>query len=194
MNGMGRPASGPASRILRSERTVVSPWVTVVARTVDFGDGREPEVYHSLEQADYVSVVGLTASGHVPLVRQYRPAVDEESLELPGGLLDPDEDPADAARRETAEETGYAPRTLLPLGCYHPDPGRLGNRIWGYLAPDLEPVPGWSPERGVSLELVPAADLAREVAAGRFRNLLHAGLIAVAMAQGRFPAGRPDGG
>ncbi|KAI7877788.1 hypothetical protein K492DRAFT_171358 [Lichtheimia hyalospora FSU 10163] len=41
------------------------------------------------------------------LVVQYRPAVDQYCVEFPSGLIDPDEDPVDAAVRELREETGY---------------------------------------------------------------------------------------
>jgi ADP-ribose pyrophosphatase len=63
--------------------------VTLVAREVDFG-GAAPEIYHGLEVADYVTVLAVTADGRVPLVRQFRPAVEKYTIELPGGLAELD--------------------------------------------------------------------------------------------------------
>eukprot|EP00956_Cyclotella_meneghiniana_P032113 scaffold86677_cov60-Cyclotella_meneghiniana.AAC.3 len=40
-------------------------------------------------------------------VKQFRPPVDGYTIELPAGLIDPNEDPAVAAAREFKEETGY---------------------------------------------------------------------------------------
>lgn len=46
------------------------------------------EVFHSIELADYVSVIALDEKGRIPLVCQFRPAVESHTFELPGGLLD----------------------------------------------------------------------------------------------------------
>ena len=86
---------------------VLSPWVTILARTV-LKPGCEPQVFHSLSQADYVSVLAVASDGSIPMVRQYRPAVQRVTIELPGGLNDVSEAPADVAVRELYEETGFS--------------------------------------------------------------------------------------
>lgn len=53
-----------------------------------------------------VVVAGIERGGRVVLVRQFRPAADRRTLELPGGRIEPPETPEAAARREFAEETG----------------------------------------------------------------------------------------
>src|SRR5687768_13022616 len=42
---------------------------------------------------DWVNVVALTPDDHIVLVRQFRYGIDEFSLEIPGGVIDPGEDP-----------------------------------------------------------------------------------------------------
>lgn len=65
-------------------------------------------------------VVGLgVVDGAVLFVRIYRPRLDETLLELPGGGVDDGETPAEAARREFREETGYRAATAEPLGSYY---------------------------------------------------------------------------
>src|SRR5262245_22720879 len=120
------------ARIVGTERSALSPWVTLVARAVARGDAA-PQTYHSLEQSDYVSVLALTPDGRIPLVRQFRPAVQAVTLELPGGLLDSKEAPATVAARELLEETGLvAAGAPVLLGRLVPDTGRLENRFWCY--------------------------------------------------------------
>jgi ADP-ribose pyrophosphatase len=50
-------------------------------------------------------------------------------MELPAGMIDGDEDPAESARREAVEETGYSPRSLVKIGCVYLSPGGSSERI-----------------------------------------------------------------
>ena len=58
-----------------------------------------------MTQAAYVGMLVRTAGGLMPIVRQYRPAVETYTWEFPAGTLDPAETPEQAARREVVEET-----------------------------------------------------------------------------------------
>ena len=81
----------------------------------------------------FLLVFGITNDGYIPLVRQYRPALEKYTLELPGGVLDEGENPEDGIKREVVEETGYkVVGNLKLLGCLAPDTGRLENNLWCY--------------------------------------------------------------
>ena len=69
-------------------------------------DGSQSDFYIKAE-GNASSILGLTPDNQVILVKQYRPGPKEILDELPGGFVDPDEDPQGAARREFIEETGY---------------------------------------------------------------------------------------
>ncbi|KAF9581204.1 hypothetical protein BGW38_001869 [Lunasporangiospora selenospora] len=80
---------------------------------------RTPIPANSTTSVDAVDVIAVikgpleeTASKstptHVVLVVQYRPAVKAFTVEFPSGLIDPNEEPAEAALRELAEETGFS--------------------------------------------------------------------------------------
>ncbi len=75
------------------------------ARSPRTGDARP---FTIVDTANWVNVIGVTRSGDLVLVRQYRHGVDRVTLEIPGGVIDPGEDPAAAAVRELLEETGWA--------------------------------------------------------------------------------------
>lgn len=174
-----------APRIVGTTRTALSPWVTVVAHTVAAADGNE-QTWHSLDQADYVSVLALDEAGRIPLVRQFRPAVQRVTLELPGGLADSGAAPAQVAVDELAEETGY--RVVAEpqlLGHLAPDSGRLVNRFWCYFA-RAEPIPGWRSEAGVERVLFDRAALRAALLDGGFDHAPHVALLHLAVLRGVF--------
>ena len=59
---------------------------------------------------------------------------DTWGWELPGGRIDEGEEPAEAAARETVEETGWRPGPLRPLLSYHPLPGAVDQRFHVFVA------------------------------------------------------------
>lgn len=83
------------------------PYRRVVAKTFELPDGERLEFEVKAEDA-VVATLALTESHDVLLVREFRVGTEEVLLELPGGALEPDEDPTEAAARELLEETGYS--------------------------------------------------------------------------------------
>src|SRR5664279_4692538 len=77
---------------------------------------------------DWVNVLALTPDHRLVLVRQFRFGVDAFSLEIPGGVMEPDEDPVAAGLRELREETGFTGRGARLLGSVHPNPAIQSNR------------------------------------------------------------------
>jgi ADP-ribose pyrophosphatase len=166
---------------IKSRHTVtVSPWVDLVAREIEFVPGGPSEVYHAVQQQDYLAIVARTPSGHFPIVRQFRPALESFTWELPAGLAEPNEDPAVACRRELLEETGYPTRAIYPLGTAAPCSGRLSNRIHSFFLETGERVDDFVPEPGIAARLVTAAELADMIRSGEFVSQLHLGALLLA--------------
>lgn len=77
---------------------------------------------------DWVNVVALTPDHQLVLVRQFRYGIDEFSLEIPGGVMEPGEDAVTAGLRELREETGFTGAPAKLLGSVHPNPAIQSNR------------------------------------------------------------------
>ena len=131
--------------------------------------------FHVLETRDWVNVVPLTRDGHVVMVRQFRHGIRDLTLEVPAGIIDDtDAAPAEAARRELREETGYATRRIVPLGVVHPNPAIMNNRCHMFVAYDIEEVgaPQWDTTEELAVEIVPLDRVPELIRCGAVSNAL----------------------
>ncbi len=133
------------------------------ARTLDVLDPRNgaPYVRTVIDAPDWVNVVPVTTDDQVVLVRQFRFGTWSNTLEIPGGMLDPGEDALGAAGRELEEETGFRPARVIPLGVSHPNPAIFGNRLHSYLAEGCARVHAGKQDgsEDIQVVLVPRAEL-----------------------------------
>lgn len=166
----------------------LSPWASVMSRTLVLPGRVKMETYHSLQQADYVSVFAMTPDGRIPLVRQYRPALEKYTIELPGGLRDGNESIEVCALRELYEETGLkASNAPVALGKFAPDTGRLENHLWGYAVNvPCEVDRAWQPDLGVEPIWATREQLHHWLLNGEFDHALHIALICMAQLRGFF--------
>ncbi|MBL8796000.1 MAG: NUDIX hydrolase [Planctomycetia bacterium] len=84
-----------------------------------------------------VAILPLVDDTHVCLLKNRRPNVGETLIEIPAGCLEPGEEPAAAAIRELAEETGYRAARWRKLTDFFPSPGCLSERTHLFVAQDL---------------------------------------------------------
>jgi len=180
-------------RIRARRTTKVSPWVSILAREVEFSRCGPIETYHAVEQADYIAIVARTAGGKIAIVRQYRPALEAFAWELPAGLVEPGEDPAECARRELLEETGLRTRAIHCLGETSPCTGRLSNAIHSFFIEAGARSAAFRPEAGVRAKLVSPAEVVCLIRAGRFRSQLHIGALLLAELHGFLTLPRGQG-
>jgi len=137
-------------------------------------DGRPPREYFVVEAPDWINVVPLTADGQVVFIRQYRFGIDQLTLEIPGGMCDDREPPAEAARRELREETGYDSDELVDLGWVHPNPAVQTNRCHTFLAKNARLVGPPDPDEDEAFEIVtvPLSDVGKLIQDGTITHAL----------------------
>jgi ADP-ribose pyrophosphatase len=119
-----------------SARTVFSGrWLDV---SLERWAGREREI---VVRPDVVAVVAVDAVENVTLVRQLRPPARGPLLELPAGMVEADEDPLAAARRELREETGLSSGSWRAGPTFWTTPGFCRERVHLFFARDVEEGP-----------------------------------------------------
>lgn len=98
--------------------------------------------FYVLNAPAWVNVIPLTAEGEVVMVRQYRHGIEDFTLEIPGGMVDPEDDnPMAAARREMIEECGYDSAEISELGRVNPNPAIQPNYCYSFIARNVRSVP-----------------------------------------------------
>jgi ADP-ribose pyrophosphatase len=156
--------------VIRDRKPVFStPWFELVAKHTDL----DPQPYYSIKQADYVALIAITPDGDHVFVRQYRPAVEDYTLELASGLVDGGRSPEATVLSELAEEAGYAASRPELLGVLNPDSGRLQNRLWCYVVRDATPIPGHTVERGMEPVLISGERVEQMLRDGEMGCALH---------------------
>jgi ADP-ribose pyrophosphatase len=179
------------SRIVGREIAFTSPWMEVETLDVELPPPRGLETFYTVKTHRYVVVLAVTRDARVPLVRQYRPAVDANVLEFPSGHVDVGESPADAARRELLEETGCRAGEIISLGEMFVDSGRLQTRQESFFAADCDVVRSApSGEEHLETVFVPASTLVELIARRDIRHASQLGAVAAAAARGLLPLTR----
>jgi ADP-ribose pyrophosphatase len=108
-----------AWRVLdRSLAFDAAPRLKVWRESVALPDGRQVDDYYQVALPDFVVLVAVTPDDRAVMLKGYKHGVRQECLTFPGGLLEPGEDPEEAARRELVEETGFVCEDIASLGAF----------------------------------------------------------------------------
>ena len=158
-------------QVVRSETAFATPWFRVNRDTVRLPNGLELDDYYVIHTQDFVKMFAYTQAREVVFVRQYKHGVGRVMLELPAGLIEPDEDAAEAAARELLEETGYAGELRLLDRWVH-DPTRsptMEHLFFGQVEWVATPKPDVTEE--IEVVLIPAAEVPALIKSGELYAL-----------------------
>ena len=127
-----------------------------------------------LESVDWVNVVAITDDGRIVMVEQYRFGTGRNTVETPGGMVDPGETALQAAERELEEETGYTGGRWAYLGAVEPNPAIHDHLCHHWLVEGVvrtrDPDPGEG--ESIRVHLFSRADLDGALQSGRLRHAL----------------------
>lgn len=132
------PLNDENERTIKSEDIYDGRIVRLRVETVELPN----RAYAKREIVDHAKGVGIIAihdGDQMYMVRQYRVAVKERLLEIPAGLVEPGENPQEAALRELEEEVGQRAEKVTYLLDSYASPGFTNEKLSLFLAENLTP-------------------------------------------------------
>jgi len=160
----------------------ITPWKVLGSRRIhprfrldqcELPDGKSLEAI-IFEFRSWANVLPVTKDGQAVLIRQYRHGVQDVMWEIPGGIVEDDEDPLEGVKREMLEETGYASPKIVQVGRLYPNPAFQTNTMYCFLALDAEKVAGQQLDGAEEIEvhLVPLDQVFPMIQRGEFLHAL----------------------
>jgi ADP-ribose pyrophosphatase len=141
--------------------------------TISPRTGTEHDFY-IIESEDWVNVIPFAANDQVVMIRQYRHGSRKVTLEIPGGLVDPEDTPEKAAARELLEETGYQAEELVKIGVVNPNPALFNNRCYTFVARNAQKIGQPMPDQTEDIEvvLIPVSDISELIRKGEIDHAM----------------------
>jgi ADP-ribose pyrophosphatase len=137
---------------------------------VETGNGKKA-IREVVEHRPAVGVLALTENDELIMVRQFRYAVGEETLEICAGLAEEGEGLKEAAEREMQEELGLFPGNLREIGRFYASPGFCTELLVLFLAEDLrESKLPQDEDENVRMVKIPCAEIPGLLAGGAVRD------------------------
>lgn len=101
-------------------------------------DSGKEAFFDVISSENWVNIIAIDNNQRVILVEQFRHGIEKVTLEIPGGGIDPKEEPLDGAKRELLEESGFEASDWTLLGFVYPNPAIMNNKCYFYLAQNLK--------------------------------------------------------
>jgi ADP-ribose pyrophosphatase len=164
-------------KIIKKNKKKISKWLDLCQKDILIND--KIESYHSFSLDNYVSIIAQKKNSEIILVKQFRPAIEKYTLELPGGIKDDKLSYSKCVIKELYEETGFL-NTSKPkiININYCDVGRLSNKIYGfYVSANNFQCSKWIPESGIKVFFVSPSELYKLVKSEKLNHALHTQII-----------------
>jgi HAD superfamily hydrolase (TIGR01509 family) len=154
---------------LRWEKIAEEKMGRQMVKTYKLPDGTIKQ-FQIRDEGVSTGIFALTDEDKVIMIKQFRPGPEKVLMELPGGFVDEDESPIDAAKRELLEETGYS-GNIIPLG-KHFTSAYSTEQLHAFLATDCRKVqdPQLDPTEFSEVELIDIDRLKKQIEIGDITN------------------------
>ena len=121
--------------VINEQDVSPSPWFPVVKHVVKLANGNIVDDYYFSPLGDVAQVLPITKHNEVVLVKQYKHALGEVLLELPGGMQQKNKSVIESAINELEEETGIRASAdqLISLGKIANNPTKLKQITYGFI-------------------------------------------------------------
>jgi ADP-ribose pyrophosphatase len=158
----------------------LNPWVELVSRSLS----EDSVPYVHFRTQDYVTIIALHEN-RLALVKQFRIALNTETIELPSGLIESGQSPITAALAELQEEVGLIPdgeAILLPV--QHIDSARLEARVYPFFFKSTNLKVDWEPETNLTRFWIDKEEIADAIKFGKLTLASHSGMLAYLLVSG----------
>jgi ADP-ribose pyrophosphatase len=128
-----------------------------------------------LESTNWVNIVAVTPDQQLVMIEQFRHGSGTVELEIPGGMMDPeDPSPQAAGVRELREETGYAGDNARIIGEVFPNPAIMSNTCFTVMVENCRCLHPVEFDHGEDLvtRLVPIVEIPKLISTGKIRHSL----------------------
>ena len=141
-------------KTLKREYIIKRPWLTARRDVVQLPNGEINDEFYVLEYPDWINVIAITPDDHFVFVRQYRYALDLDSVELCAGVIEPNETPEEGARRELLEETGFGGGKWQEFMTIGQNPSTCDNLTHCFIATGVEKIQDQHLDRTEDIDVV----------------------------------------
>jgi ADP-ribose pyrophosphatase len=120
-------------KTISSEYVFKDKWLQARKDVCEKPDGGIVDPYYVIEYMHWATALCMIDEENVLMIKQYRHALGQVCLELPGGCVEEGEDYTVAVKREVMEETGYEFEEAVFLGDTSPNPSTNDNLLSMFL-------------------------------------------------------------
>ncbi|OHB76558.1 MAG: hypothetical protein A2Z25_17985 [Planctomycetes bacterium RBG_16_55_9] len=152
----------------RSRTVFRTKWFSVEQVPLTDEASRNGETFYRVNSPDGAIVLAMTRDEKIILVRQFRPALNQYTLEFPSGGVNKGESPGVAAARELKEETGYVCESLELLGSGRIMMNRHNSQAYAFYGKGATRIQGYVGEKGIEVVLSSVSDFKKLVLSGEF--------------------------